>query len=534
MQTSSLKKLFFRILKKTDQHEGLLILLCIHLLLRIPNLFEPYWYGDEAIYLTIGEALRQGEILYKEIIDHKTPLIYFFAMLAPTQIWFRIILMTWMTGAICCFFTGLKNIGFSKGQRFVATLVFIIFTTLPWLEGHIPNGELFVIGFMAISFWLFTRIDTIQHFFSLDEENKNAVKKKPVKPSNKLLYFGSGVFAGLAILTKVPAIFDVAGLMVAFLIMLWSMKRVTLLTVRSALLPLIITGFGVITPIVLSGIYYILRGAGREYLDFALLYNFHYAGNWTPPFTNQFLIQIFSLKGKIIVLALSVLLMFVYRRKIKPIHQWLFIWSISALVGTTLSLRPYPHYALQVIPPLAIIMGTFFYKQRAQLSKQLLLGLSVVSISIATFVLLAFRPYSTEKYYLNFFEYMTGKISRQEYHQRFNSFTTDNEIASVILAQSEKPQTFIWGTNPMLYAQSQTVPVGRFTVAFHIQDFPGAFEETMSALREQKPEYIVVMKDESIEFNDFYEFLYGNYIPYKELEHMNIYRLSRFTQLLYR
>jgi len=44
-----------------DSHLWLLIALLLLLILRIPNFFEPYWYGDEAIYLSLGNALNKGE-----------------------------------------------------------------------------------------------------------------------------------------------------------------------------------------------------------------------------------------------------------------------------------------------------------------------------------------------------------------------------------------------------------------------------------------------------------------------------------------
>ena len=47
-------------------------------LLRFPSLFEPYWYGDEGVYFTIGKALNQGRFLYTEIWDNKPPLLYLF------------------------------------------------------------------------------------------------------------------------------------------------------------------------------------------------------------------------------------------------------------------------------------------------------------------------------------------------------------------------------------------------------------------------------------------------------------------------
>ncbi len=526
----SLKQLFLRILKKSDKHEGLLILLCLHILLRIPNLFEPYWYGDEAIYLTIGQALRNGLTLYQDTIDHKTPLIYFFAMLAPTQIWFRIILMVWMTGAIWCFFTALKNFSFSILQRNLSTLIFILFTTLPWLEGHIPNGELFVMGFICIALWLFSRIPEMQETFSFNYLKKETPSTETSITNVKLLFL-TGVFCSLAILTKVPALFDVAGILVTGCILLWSQKRFTKKQILIFFQRYFILISGVMLPIILSFVYFFLKGAGQDYIDFALLYNFKYAGSWNLPFSQPQLVWLLSLQGKIFTLFLTFIVMFFLRRRIKPLYQWLAIWCMASLVGANLSLRPYPHYFLQVIPPLAILFGSYAYKKILRPSFENGIGILFVVLSLSVWTLIGFSPYSTKKYYQDFFQLITQKISREEYNQRFNAFMADNELATAILHQTEEKEIFIWGTNPMLYAQSRKVPIGRFTVAFHIQDFPGAFEETEKALYEKTPEFIVVMKNEQIKFPEFDAFLLLNYIPYKDLEHMKIYRRSRLSLL---
>ena len=46
----------------------------VFVILRIPSLIEPYWYGDEGIYQVVGHAINSGEILYKDIWDNKPPL----------------------------------------------------------------------------------------------------------------------------------------------------------------------------------------------------------------------------------------------------------------------------------------------------------------------------------------------------------------------------------------------------------------------------------------------------------------------------
>ena len=137
--------------KKIDRwlhsHFPLLIALLLLMLLRVPNLFEPYWYGDEGIYLTVGQAIRDGERLYTEIVDHKTPLIYYFASV-PNQLSFRALTMLWMIMTTSAFYAVAKKLLSKNRGVNAATFLFVILSSVPWFEGNIPSGELLVMGFI--------------------------------------------------------------------------------------------------------------------------------------------------------------------------------------------------------------------------------------------------------------------------------------------------------------------------------------------------------------------------------------------------
>ncbi|MFZ1721512.1 MAG: hypothetical protein WAU07_03330, partial [Microgenomates group bacterium] len=188
-----------------DSHTGLLILLVLVVLLRIPNFSDPYWYGDEAIYLTIGQALNRGVELYSEIIDHKTPLIYVFARVG-TQLNFRLLMLGWMLVSTVGFYILNFKLLKSKMPSVLATLAFVLFTTLPTFEGHIPNGELFVMGFMIWGGVILTNT----HFFKsfMDKDYASSANSREM-----LGYILAGTLFGLGILTKVPAVFDLAAFM---------------------------------------------------------------------------------------------------------------------------------------------------------------------------------------------------------------------------------------------------------------------------------------------------------------------------------
>lgn len=56
-----------------DLPKWLCVLMALVVILRVPSFFEPYNYGDEMIYLTLGQGMRQGLTLYKDIHDNKPP-----------------------------------------------------------------------------------------------------------------------------------------------------------------------------------------------------------------------------------------------------------------------------------------------------------------------------------------------------------------------------------------------------------------------------------------------------------------------------
>ena len=166
-------------------------------LLRLRSFFELYWYGDEGIYLTIGQGLRQGLVLYRDIYDNKPPLIYFLAALSGNLFWFKFILLAWSMVTVV-FFGKIAKVFFPKKEKiaFFLTIVFAVLISLPALEGNIANAENFFIGLIIAGVWFFGQ-------------------KK---------YRGAGLMMGLAFLFKFPPLFDFAALLFFILLSLEEKK----------------------------------------------------------------------------------------------------------------------------------------------------------------------------------------------------------------------------------------------------------------------------------------------------------------------
>lgn len=508
-----------------DQNLLPLLLLSCLVISRLPSFFEPYWYGDEGIYLTLGNGLRGGARLYSEIIDHKTPLIYYFAMV-PSQFWFRVVMLIWLGLATLALWKFAQRIFSSRLAQVVAPLTFVALTSWPGLEGTIPNGELFVAGWILMGLAVLTKTPWIT---SLTEQtsSKSHAKKQPIVP----WFLAAGALGSAGILTKVPGLFDVA----AWFWLGWLVQVRTFLDTQSlrnwshqlktVFVQWFWLGLGVLLPLGLSVIYYWLRGSGAEYFAFGLLYNFRYAGHWQLGTTSPLLLFSFSMIGKTLIMTAALVSISLAVRWLSVKNQWVLGWLWLSLYASLLSNRPYPHYFMQLVPPLTLLAASIvdrFVTKPRKLKYDLGLLVSVATFCFAvyiTIVTIGFSPYPTVAYYQRWWQAVTGKISWQEYKNQFDSLVADNTRASAMIWQEDPgPRLFIWGTNPMLYAASNTYPPGRFTVSFHIKDFD-AYQETLDAVRRVNPEYIVVMNNETTQLPGLDQLLREEYQPNTTFEH---------------
>ncbi len=522
-----MKKLFLKLDQKCESNLETIILWFVILLLRIPNFFEPYWYGDEAIYLTLGVGLRDGLKLYTDIIDHKTPLIYYLAMV-PNQFYFRLLNFFWMIVTTTLFFNLAKKIFKNSKQAFFSSLVFVLLTTLPWFEGHIPNGELFVMGFVMAGLNILAKTKLFENFF--DKNSEDALKKFNKKEA--LLLVTAGIFLGLGILTKVPGLLDfgAAALIGWFAFSDFVVQKTKTIKEKLGMFwkfvsKSLLLFIGVTLPIIASIIYFVAIGSGKDYLDYGLLYNIRYSGSWQPDFPSAIIAKLFTLPGKTALMAGFVLILSFARQKLSPKFKFVAGWFVLALFASLLSNRPYPHYLQQVVPAfsLLIIMLAVNLSKIKTKFRELILGSLLVIATIYTMILLNVAPYETGKYYSQFFKLLNKQITVNEYDYSFNGLVKDNYDVAELIAETGTKRIFIWGTNPMLYALSQTTPTSRFTVSFHIKDF-NDYDRTLAQIKEEAPKIIIVMKDEHTRFEGLERYLESNYYANDtQFETMTVY-----------
>lgn len=476
----------------------LLAFVFLAIILRVPSLFEPYWYGDEAIYLTLGEGIRQNLVFYKDIFDHKPPAIYFLAAVAGSVFWFRLILLFWHAATIVLFWELCEYL-FSKKPKMVilATGLFTLLTTIPLLEGNIANSEIFMIGPTIAGFLLvFTG-----------------------KKSSFLKLFLAGILFSLATLFKVPAFFDFLALIVFWL---FSVK-LSIKALKETIKKMVVVGLGLLPPILASIIYFWSQDALPQFIYSSWSQNFTYLSRWQAPALSVFeTIAQAGLVARAAVLGGIILTLFVFRKRFDTPTLFASIWFSFALFAALIPGRPYPHYIIQVIPPLSILVAILALgKERYRFLSIPFLGVLLLSL-----VFYKFYYYPSFPYYKNFIEFAVGQKSQMQYFEHFDRRMPTLYTLNAFLSQrtTRDDKIFIWGTMPELYALSGRLPPGRYITSFHITDFQGE-EETLKSLENNKPAYIFTLREEQRSFPGFSSFLQSNYIYLQNIDTVDVWKL---------
>ena len=219
------------------------LIFLLTLLLRVPSLFEPLWYGDEGISLAVAQAIRRGALLYRDIHDNKPPLFYLLLALQPTLLWAKVLTTLLALLAQGVVYLLARKLLSQRGAL-IAALCFGVLAAVPPLEGNIANGEIFFLFPVTLGFFLGA---------------ENSFRRS----------LGVGACFALATLLKIPAVFD----FLAFLAF-WFLVTPRPRPRRSLIFVLV--GFAL--PWLLTLAYFAARGSLPFFLDSVVFYNLRYVG----------------------------------------------------------------------------------------------------------------------------------------------------------------------------------------------------------------------------------------------------------------
>lgn len=481
----------------------------LFLILKIPALFDPFTYGDEGIYLTLGLAARKGLTWYRDMHDNKPPLLYLIAALSGNFFTYRLIHVVWSWVTIVVFWLMTKLIyPVNKKAQKLVTLVFVILTSIPLFEGNVGNAENFMMlptiaGFYLLYEWLKTR-------------PKNKLLGIPTRV-DKITLLGIGTLFGLAALFKIPAGFDFTAAIAFVLVMLYRSKK-DLLRI-TIVLALLIGGF--LLPMVISLGYYFVHGAGREYLWAAFGQNIPYLSSWQTGNHQGSSGFPTALLGRLWFTLAVAVGGWLLKNQVGRTAILAVIWFAFGWFGSLLSTRPYPHYLLQLMPPLCLSLGLWVSRRRLKN----IIPLALAAGTLITFVAFGFWQYPISRYYARFYRFALTGQSPADYRQNFDPTAPEVYDTAAYIRQRTFPQEriFIWGTRPSIYALSERLPVGRYTAAYHIIDFEGT-KETIKNLLEHQPRFLIVDREEKSPFSELAALIQNEYGLEKTVGSIKIYR----------
>lgn len=489
-----------KIFERLEKAQGIWFLIATSLvffLLRLPSLFEPNWYGDEGVYQVLGMGIRAGRLLYRDIFDNKPPLLYlFYGLVNSDEFLIRLLSLIFGLLSVIAFFYLSKKLFDNLKVSYISTFLFAVLFGLPLIEGDIANAE----NFMLL-------LNILAGYFVLKSLEINDSKKK-----YKVLLF-AGLILGLSFLFKIIAIFDFAAFLGFLFFANYSKRLLEIFRIKNlaneirSIAPFIIT---FLVPILLVAIFFILKGAFPQFMAAVLFNNVGYVG-----YGNQFIIPQGFLIFKLILLGTFCLFIF-YKRKVYG-NPFVFVslWLIFSLFSAFFSQRPYTHYVLVIVPAFCLTLGLFL--QNKNFSK--LAG--VLMLSTLILVLLGFNLYfKTGLYYQNFISFVFDSKKVTAYRGFFDSATPrDYELASFIkMNTNASDNIFIWGNNAQVYQLTNKLPPGKYTVAYHIQNYKDGLSNTQKRLAEKKPKLIIVMPNVSE-----YPFSLSNYNFQVDLDNVRIY-----------
>lgn len=461
--------------KRNQKQSWFLIVICfIFILLRIPSLIEPHWYGDEGIYQVVGMALNDGRVLYKEIWDNKPPLLYiFYAVLNSNLFLVKLFSLIFGVASVIVFNLIARRLFQKEKAIYLSTIVYSLLFAIPILEGNIANAENFMLLPVVLSsYFLLSFVDS---------------------KSKKTLIL-SGLLLSFALITKIVAIFDFA----AFLLFILFALRANKDNYKNML----IFSLSFLSLIIVSSFYFLVNGAFINFVNGVFLQNVSYVGEQYGAASPELMLFL-----KTVLLSIGVLLLFFFRKSMSLQSLFIFLWLIFGVYSSLFSDRPYTHYLLVILPPFALLVGSLLEAKRLQL-----VGLAIIVI----LYLLSYYHFGIYRkniaYYRNFVDFITNSKTTFEYEAFFDANTPrDYALVSFINHNTLRDQhVFLWSDSAQIYAMSKKLPIGKYAVAYHISTYENAVKETRQQIEKLKPKYII----QTSEVDLYKEFLYSYRLRY--------------------
>ena len=491
--------------------------LVVFALARLPSLWEPHWYTDEAGYVTTAQTLLNGHTLYSQIWTNKPPL----AVLVVAAI-----VNLFGTGELplhlLTFASGLATVGavfytswrlLTPRRAVIASVFAALALGLPVLDAELLIPESLLIAPVSwagalLAVRLFSRGETL-----------------PARPRGVVAWpFIAGVLVAIAVGLQQSALAETLAFTLALLISPVARLRDAAAFLATAL---VITGAWLLAAI---------ATAGAHTVAYALI-------GFYIPFTQSVLPEG---HGALLHFAAAMLggVLFVFgalplRRSPRP--TWFFLlWAGASLMVAGVSGQPYAHYLLPAAAPLALALASLrriplHGVTRARLNTGLRLTPQIAGVLIAAFmasnagldwvssptpssVLFGGAPINNSR---NFGVYYGGAIAaafgvqtRDDWDAGFDSRVLgDGAAADYIRNQGLAGTTaVVWSSDAWIYALAELPDLMPTPPIYNDEVLLGQNGPVADYVSTLNPEVIVTSTDALVQFPEITKLLDSKYV----------------------
>ncbi len=297
----------------------------LYVALRLPSLWEPHWYSDEAGYATTAWLSTHGLVLYQGVWNNKPPLLFWIYDLAlwafgPSE--FGLHLLSMLAGVLTLLALGVALQGRVRGRgRVVPMVLAAVLLGVPLLGGDLALPENFLIAPEAWGMLL--------------------ILQALERTDGRRLALAAPLLAA-AVLIQQTALAAVAAALL--LVMLrWGPGRV-----RSAVGLLLLTAAGVV-----AGVAPYLIWATPARVWFLLVASYRQYTVSSLPITAAAMLPR-ALAGALLLTGAF------WRRRDPPIRLLATVWLAADLLLYLLPARPYPHFLLPSVVPACLALAAYW------------------------------------------------------------------------------------------------------------------------------------------------------------------------------
>ncbi len=458
-----------------------LALVCLTTATRLPALLHPLPIDDEAIYSVVANEIIDGGKPYLDAVERKPPLLFYtyaaIFSLAGKYNWpaLHLVALLWTLATMAGLFVIGRKL-FDAWTGLIAALLYSLFQPANSFQNLGFNGEVLmnlpIVWAWAIGLW-------------------------PTKSKMRPGLFLAGALSCLAFLLKQPA--AIAAVPLGLYLLLPSYRASRGLTKADSVRQFTIFVAGFWLTLGLVALFLHRQGILRDAFYWTI--TDHAAGYF-------FFMRAVRGTKTFVIATLPVLLGAVCSRRLawqEKRAEWiaLVMLTIASAIGASVGGRFYPHYYIQLLPPLVLLAAPVFRRVWSRRTD-------------------APRPWFLHPAVAYVWLFLTLVIFPIKNWREFSLRREPTEVGRY-LREHHLPdeRLFVWGQMPKIYLEAQMRPACRYSATFpltgyifggpipgldtHNRILPGAWENLQRDFEKHPPEYIVDVQNDGLDYTADYK-----------------------------